>query len=103
MCRNAEQVEMRKSWVELGQKQKKRRSEHLFRVLNNTAEQNEVEPVQMIGSLLQRAAYQNDKKVAEVGSLLEVQEPVQHKHLLSLDHATWVAMKGAGMGKLQWR
>ena len=44
----------RKSWADLGQKQKKRRSDLLFKALKRTAARNDIEPVQMVGTLLQR-------------------------------------------------
>ena len=44
----------KKRWSELGHKQKKRRSDDLFNVLKKTSEENGIEPVQMVGSLLHR-------------------------------------------------
>ena len=47
----------KKRWMELGLKQKKRRSQLLFNVLKKTADETGIEPVQMVGSLLHRYQY----------------------------------------------
>ena len=44
----------KKSWEQLGLKQKKRRSQDLFNELKKTADASGIEPVQMVGSLLHR-------------------------------------------------
>ena len=44
----------KKRWMELGLKQKKRRSQMLFDALKKTSNESGIEPVQMVGSLLQR-------------------------------------------------
>ena len=44
----------KKRWMELGLKQKKRRSQMLFDALKKTSDESGIEPVQMVGSLLQR-------------------------------------------------
>ena len=44
----------RKEWEKLGPQQKRKETQHLFDELKKTSETREVEPVQMVGSLLHR-------------------------------------------------
>ena len=44
----------KKSWLQLGPRQKKRRSQMLFDALKKTSEESGVQPVQVVGSLLHR-------------------------------------------------
>ena len=44
----------KKRWLELGSKQKKRRSRSLLNVLKETSEESGIAPVQMVGALLHR-------------------------------------------------
>ena len=44
----------KKRWLELGSKQKKRRSQSLLNVLKETSEESGIAPVQMVGALLHR-------------------------------------------------
>ena len=57
----------------------------------------------LISSFLLRATYLKDKKVAETGTRIEEGEAVQPKMTMETNHAIWLATKGAGFGKMQWR
>ena len=50
-----------------------------------------------------RFTYTNDKKLAEVGDMIEKGEEVSAKKALDLDHSLWLMTKGTGFGQVQWR
>ena len=50
-----------------------------------------------------RFTYSNNKKLAEVGDMIEKGEEVSAKKALDLNHSLWMMTKGAGFGQLQWR
>ena len=50
-----------------------------------------------------RAAYLNDKQLAETGTRIEKGESVQPKKTPNINHSIWLATMGAGFGKRQWR
>ena len=43
------------------------------------------------------------KKLAETGARIEKGEVIQPKQTIELNHGLWLATKGAGFGKMQWR
>lgn len=54
-------------------------------------------------SCICRTAYLKSKKLAETGARIEKGEVVQPKQTMELNHGLWLATKGAGFGKMQWR
>ena len=50
-----------------------------------------------------RASYINNKELAAVGNMIERGENVEAVKHINVDHGIWIAMHGAGFGKLQWR
>ena len=57
----------------------------------------------MLSFIFIRITYTHDKRLAEVGEKIERGELVEGRKTLGTNHSIWLATKGAGFGKLQWR